>query len=211
MFAGIRVRSLRMCVLFVLGCALSSCGEDEANPTTPIPPQPTPTGWYRQDANTAYGPPVGEVRDREQGRRVGVGGICASRSTAGGRGSRPALPPPIGLNAVAFGDTNTGVAVGLGGTSLRTHDGGLTWWRERPRADAATCSTAVTFTSPTHGDHRGLERAHLPVGRRRRHVGAALHRRRLVADVSSRSRSATPTTAPQWATWARSSTPRPAA
>ncbi|MFA4948485.1 MAG: YCF48-related protein, partial [Candidatus Krumholzibacteriia bacterium] len=35
-----------------------------------------------------------------------------------------------GLNGVRFADANTGVAVGIDGTILRTTDGGVTWVRQ---------------------------------------------------------------------------------
>src|SRR5262245_48432803 len=109
LFAAARVRSLLMCTLLAL--ALVSCGDDSSSPTTPIPPQPTPVGWYKQSSNTSYGLLSVKFPTANRGVAVGVGGVM--RVTAdGGQNWFPANAPAADrLNSVAFGDSLTGVAV----------------------------------------------------------------------------------------------------
>jgi len=147
MLAGNRGRSLRMFALVALASTLSSCGDDSSSPTTPIPPQPTPIGWYKQSSNTSYGLLSVKFVTANKGVAVGVGGILRVTIDGGRTWFPPSAPTTDRLNAVAFGDTSTGVAVGLDGTALRTTDGGLTW--SRPAAPIRDVLNAVTFTSPT--------------------------------------------------------------
>ena len=81
-------------VLLGLALTLASCGDDEQSPTTPVPPQPPPAGWYKQDALTVSA--LLSVRFVTANKGVIVGAVGTMRRT--GDGGRTWFAPSGGTS-----------------------------------------------------------------------------------------------------------------
>jgi len=137
-----RLRSLLAALVGAACLPLPGCTSGDGNPFAP-PSGTNPSGWFVQTRPTVY-PLLGVAAiDRDRVAVVGVGGFVA-RKARGDDWQVQDSGITATLRDVAFAGPNVGIAVGDGGTVVRTVDGGAYWQSVDVGTAATLRSVAVS-------------------------------------------------------------------